>query len=330
MNFIVYSTHPECQKIKVWNLNCENNRELHLIQTINVEGNPQAMCINIKKKVIYIGIRPNFSIFTYKINLDGTLIKIGHTKLPGSPSYISIDRNFFYIFTASYNNSLFTIHSLQESGVPNVSHKIIENIKGCHSVNIDLNNKIIFTLALLEDCIYFYIINKDGFIELHNNGKLRTEKNTGPRHMCFHPNKKYFYSINELSSTVDIWKTGKIIKKIQTKSILPSNFNHSKWAADIHITPNGKFLYTCERISNIITIFKVSENKGYIDIIGYKKTEEQPRSFSIDKTGKYLVISGQKSNFIKVYKINNKNGKLKFVSRKFAGINPIWVIIYSI
>lgn len=326
MKNIIYSSHPESQQIKVWELN--NTNKFKLLQTINIDDQIQPMFINKKKKIIYVGVRPNFGILIFKINIDGTLTSIKKIKLPGSPSHISTDKNFHYIFSASYNNSLFTISYLEKDGIPKLPHQTIHNIKGCHSVNVDLNNKNVFVPALLEDSIYIFKINNYGFIESRKQKKIVTQKQSGPRHIDFHPNKKFFYSINELNSTIDIWKINNIITKIQTINILPPDYKESKWASDIHITPNGKYLYACDRSANIITIFKTIKD-GRIEIIEYKKTEEQPREFSIDSTGNYLIVAGQKSNFIGLYKINYQNGTLEYISRQFADNNPTWVLFYK-
>lgn len=327
MSYIIYSSHPEIQQIKVWQLNTKNNTQIKLLQIIDVEGSPQPIVINVVKRIFYVGIRPNFSILTFKINLDGTLFNIGNTRFPGSISYISIDSNFSYIFSASYNNALFTISKLQKDSVPHPPHQIINNIQGCHSVNIEPSNNFLFVPALLEDCIYLYKLNKNGSISSNYKDKINVEKNSGPRHMSFHPKKKYFYSLNELSSTIDIWNMQSIIKKIQTISIFPKNYNKFKWAADIHITPNGKYLYACDRTANIISIFTTDKHNGFIKKIGQIITEQQPRSFSIDNTGSYLAVAGQKSHAISVYKINKDSGNLEFVTRQIIGINPIWITI---
>lgn len=321
---IIYSSHPEKNQIKVWKTNFLN--EVKLIQKIDMLNSVQPMFINYKQKVLYAGVKSEAKIITFKIDVNGMLKKLSEIQLHGNPSYICTDLYYKYLYTASYSKSSFSISRIKKDGSPELPHQIIKNIKGCHSVNIDLNNEKIFLPALLEDCIYICNLQNNGFINFSYSKKINSAKNSGPRHMTFNPDKIHFYSINELNSTVDVWKINSNIKKIQTLEILPKKIKNNKWASDIHVSPNGKYLYTCDRSANIITTIKIKKT-GYLDIIEYKETEHQPREFVIDNNGKYLIVAGQKSNYIRIYKIN-LNGKIDTLFRYNTGINPTWILIY--
>lgn len=321
---IIYSSHPEQNNIKVWRLNIQ--KKLELIQTFNIDGVVQPLLVNFVNKVIYAGIKYQKKITTLKIQSKGNLTKLSEIKIPGDPSYIAVDKFCRYFFVASYNHSLFTISNIKNDGTINTPHQVVNNIKGCHSVNIDCKNKTIFIPALLEDCIYIYKLSKNGCIDVNSKNKILNNKKSGPRHMVFHPNKKNFYNINELNSTIDSWEINDNIKRIQIINILPDNYIEKKWASDIHIHPNGKYLYACDRSANIITIMKINK-QGNLKVIDHHKTEQQSREFIINTNGNYLVIAGQKHHFITIYKIN-LDGKLTMISRNKAEKNPTWIAIY--
>jgi len=78
--------------------------------------------------------------------------------------------------------------------------------------------------------------------------------------------------------------------------MMPPDFTDTRWAADIHITPDGRHLYACDRTSSTLTIFSVSEDGSVIAVEGFQPTETQPRGFNIDNSGKYLIAAGQKSS----------------------------------
>ncbi len=84
-----------------------------------------------------------------------------------------------------------------------------------------------------------------------------------------------------------------------------------RWAADIHITPDGRHLYACDRTASIITVFSVSEDGSVLAVEGYQPTETQPRGFNLDHSGKYLIAAGQKSHHIAVYDIVGEQGLLQ-------------------
>lgn len=71
-------------------------------------------------------------------------------------------------------------------------------------------------------------------------------------------------------------------------------FSDTRWAADIHITPDGRHLYACDRTASLITVFSVSEDGSVLSVEGFQPTEAQPRGFNIDNSGKYLIAAGQK------------------------------------
>lgn len=75
--------------------------------------------------------------------------------------------------------------------------------------------------------------------------------------------------------------------------MMPADFADTRWAADIHITPDGRHLYACDRTASLITVFSVSEDGSVLNKEGFQPTETQPRGFNIDNRGKYLIAAGQ-------------------------------------
>src|SRR5690606_29076156 len=99
------------------------------------------------------------------------------------------------------------------------------------------------------------------------------------------------------------------------------------WAADIHLTPDGNFLYASERTSSEMSGFRVNKKSGRITPTGKWKTETQPRAFQISPDGRHLVVVGQKSDHASIYSINAETGELEVVQRIATGQNPSWVEI---
>jgi 6-phosphogluconolactonase len=97
--------------------------------------------------------------------------------------------------------------------------------------------------------------------------------------------------------------------------------------ADIHITPDGKWLYVSERANNTITAFSVDDNTGNLAYIGSYGTEMIPRGFNIDPNGNFLIAAGQKSDHVSVHAINPETGELKFLDRFESGKEPNWIEI---
>ncbi len=115
----------------------------------------------------------------------------------------------------------------------------------------------------------------------------------------------------------------------QTLDIMPADFDGTRWAADIHITPNGRFLYTSDRTASILTLFSVSEDGGTLSVVGYYPTETQPRGFNIDHSGRFVISSGQKSDHIAVHEIDQASGELTTLARYPVGKGPMWVSVLA-
>jgi 6-phosphogluconolactonase len=109
----------------------------------------------------------------------------------------------------------------------------------------------------------------------------------------------------------------------------PRNTANDVWAADLHSTPNGKFLYASERTSSTIGGFRVDGATGKLTFIGSTPTERQPRGFAIDPSGRFVIVSGELSDMIATYAIDPESGALKPTGRYPTGKGSNWVEIVA-
>ena len=329
MKQIVYVASPESQQIHVWQMDKEGL--LTLLQVVDVPGQGQPMVINPAKTHLYIGVRPSFGVVSYRIDDEGLLTEAGMAPLPGSPTHISTDRQGQFLFCASYSMSCASISPIDEKGIAGAPLQVLEGLTNCHSANIDPSNKILWVPCLKEDRIRLYNLTSDGQLLPGKPEAVDTVTGAGPRHMDFHPHRPYAYCINELNSTVNVYAlAGEGAPRIvQTLDSMPAGFADTRWAADIHITPDGRYLYSCDRTASVITCFAVSEDGSLLSVVGHQATETQPRGFNIDGAGQYLVAAGQKSHQIAVYRIDDETGNLQPLARYPVGQGPMWVTILS-
>jgi len=149
---------------------------------------------------------------------------------------------------------------------------------------------------------------------------FKTQPGAGPRHCTFSPVGKYCYLINELDCTILVLsydkKTG-VLEELQTVSSLPEGLRvPGNTCADIHITPDGRFLYGSNRGHNSLIIYKINRKTGLLDFVDCQPCGgEIPRNFAIDPTGNYLLCANQDSDDIVVFRIDNKTGRLSEISR---------------
>ena len=156
------------------------------------------------------------------------------------------------------------------------------------------------------------------------SGKLRsneqqpwvsTKPGSGPRHFVFHPNGRFAYLVNELDSTVVAYAyniNNGSLRELQIISTLPRDFKGINYAADIHMSPSGRFLYVSNRGHDSLAIYQVDEEMGTLKNVGYVHTQGKwPRSFAIDPSGKFLMVANQQSNNLVSFQVNEENGLLK-------------------
>lgn len=328
MKQVVYTASPESQQIHAWQL--ADDGALTLLQVVDAPGQVQPMVVSPDKRFLYVGVRPDFRVVAYQIDAEGKLKEAGHASLPGSPTHISTDHQGRFIFVGSYNDACVSVTPIGADGLPGEPVQVSGGMDGCHSANISPDNKTLFVPALKQDRICLFDLQENGELQPHNQPQVTTVEGAGPRHMVFHPNKQYAYCINELDSTVDVWKLQNaqgVVERVQSLDSLPAGFSETRWAADIHLTPDGRHLYSCDRTASLLTIFSVSEDGAVLTVEGHQPTETQPRGFNIDNTGQYLVAAGQKSHHIEVYKIAGEQGLLQPLARYAVGQGPMWVVI---
>ena len=164
----------------------------------------------------------------------------------------------------------------------------------------------------------FFYDKKLGKIDLELNvlpSGLCTGHPDGPRYFEFHPTYNVAYVVNELSCTVTLmnWdkNTGKL-DTVQSISTLPADFKGNNNCSDLHITPNGQFLYAANRGHNSIVGYSIDPTTGALSLIGHASTQgEVPRNFAISPDGRFLYAANQNSDNIVILSIG-KDGKLKY------------------
>jgi 6-phosphogluconolactonase len=149
---------------------------------------------------------------------------------------------------------------------------------------------------------------------------------SGPRHLAFHPKQPFVYRLEEMTGTVTVSAYNKgVMKNIQTIATHPEEFTGQPGSADIHLSPDGKFLYASNRgEENNIAIFSVNASTGKLTSVGYQSVEgSQPRNFIIDPTGNFLIVANQKTSNIVIFRRNKETGLLQATLQKVEVPNPV-------
>jgi 6-phosphogluconolactonase len=177
------------------------------------------------------------------------------------------------------------------------------------------------------DRVMIYAFNP-GSGKLSNISSIVTEPGAGPRHFTFHPNNRYAYLVEELTASVSayVYKGGKFTF-LQRIPALPEGFTGNKSGADLHVSPDGKFLYTSNRgDANSIAIFLIDEKTGKLTLAGHQSTMgKTPRNFNFDPSGNFLLVANQNSDNIVILKRDKKTGLLEDSGKRIEVGNPVCI-----
>lgn len=148
---------------------------------------------------------------------------------------------------------------------------------------------------------------------------------SGPRHFTFTPDHRHAYVIQEMDATITGFKyKNGALTAIQTIPTLPPDFTGRKWSADIHISPDGKFLYGSNRAHESLAIFSMDKKSGKLTLVGHQSVNGQtPRNFAIDPTGNFLLVANQDSDNIVIFKRNKKTGLLSPTGNEIKVSTPV-------
>ncbi|MBA4121617.1 MAG: lactonase family protein [Acidobacteria bacterium] len=245
--------------------------------------------------------------------------------LGGAPCHVSVSDNGKFVLVANYLGGNVAVFPVEKDGKLGASidleqhsgtgaNKDRQEAAHAHSINFDKNNRYAVACDLGIDKILVYRFDsKTGKLELNEQLFFQTRAGAGPRHFAFHQNGKSAFVINELDSTITTFfydgKQG-TLKEIQTVPTLPADFSGANTCADIHVSPNRKFLYGSNRGHDSIVSYRI-DKKGKLEFIEHTLTGgKTPRNFAIDPTGKFLLAANQNSDSIVVFRIDEKSGKL--------------------
>jgi 6-phosphogluconolactonase len=308
------------------------------------------MAVSADKRILYAASRSKpYSVHAYSIDRGtGALKLIATSPLAESFPYISLDRTGRVLFGASYGGNLVSVNAIGgDRRVLPETLQVIPTARNAHAIRVDNSNRFVYVPHLGTDQVFQFVFDeRSGRLASNTPPLVQMKAGTGPRHLIFSADNRFVYLLSELVATVTTLsldpKTG-LLTEVSSASALPPdsklqpgaprpnsrNPDNDIWAADLHLTPDGKFLYASERTSSTLAAFSVDSATGKLTYLSSTPTEKQPRGFAIDPGGRFLVASGEKSETLSVYSIDAASGALKPVGKYPTGKGSNWVEIVS-
>jgi 6-phosphogluconolactonase len=185
-----------------------------------------------------------------------------------------------------------------------------------HSVMLDRANRFAFSCDLGTDKVMVYRFDpRMGALSPNAPPSISMKPGAGPRHLAFHPRRPFVYVLNELDSTVTALAHDPArgtLRELQTLSALPREFTGANTGADIHCTPDGRFLYCSNRGHDSLAAFVVDARTGTLRSVGHTPSGgKTPRNFVIDPTGRFLIVANQQSDNVVTLRLDPRTGALR-------------------
>jgi 6-phosphogluconolactonase len=282
--------------------------KLELVKTLPMTNSSYLMLDKSRNYLFAVeesGKDLNPHVHTFKIK-DGGLGLLSQRPIPGEYAcHLGVDADNKFLAVANYGTGNVVLYGLKDGQLTGQLDEVQHEGKSvneqrqegphAHATVFSPDNEFLFAVDLGLDEVKSYKFNT-GKIELHSS--FKTKAGAGPRHITFHPNNKHAFIINELHATVTVVRyEAETLTEVQTVSSLPNDYTGEKWAAAIHVSPNGKNVYTSNRLHDSIAVFAFDEKSEWLEPIQHMSSGGNiPRDFSLDPTGKFLITSHQNSD----------------------------------
>ncbi|HYG37912.1 MAG TPA: lactonase family protein [Cytophagales bacterium] len=281
----------------------------------------------------------SFSSFTID-NKTGKLTFLNNTSSLGAePCHITIDEKGKWAFVSNYGGGNVAVFPIEKSGKISASsdlkqfsgssvNKDRQEASHIHSAILSPDQKYLYVSDLGTDKIEIFEVDAaKGLLTPAQKPEIAVNPGSGPRHFVFHPNGKYAYGSEELSSSVCSFSFNKATGALEIIKdnivAIPEDYSGENYPADIDTDPAGKFLFMSNRGLNSVATFSI-DNDGSLKLLGNESTQgDWPRGFLVDKKGEFLFVANQKSDDISVFKLDQKTGRLTFTGTQVKVPSPV-------
>lgn len=331
-----YTNNNASKGIYVYDFNAANG-EAREISSAKA-GNPSYQAVDKKGNFIYsVNESDEGKISAFKYNRSaGSLSLVNQQSNNGSaPCYVSIDKTGKWLFAGNYSSGNLTVHPIASNGSIGIIQQVVQHSgsgpnKGrqesahVHCTYMSPDNRFLYVPDLGIDRVMIYPFNaQTGRLDTVQSNAITIPAGGGPRHIVFTKNGKFGYIIEELSGAITaVVRKGNQHAILQQINNLPAQYNGA--SADIHLSPDERFLYTSHRGNSTIQIHKIDSQTGRLSFIAEQSTNGNfPRNFTIHPSGKWLLAANQKSNDITIFKRNVQTGLLADTQQRISVPAPV-------
>lgn len=286
-------------------------------------GGPGPMAFARAARRIYVGI--GGSIGTISLAADGRpSLEEPRTMMTGNPVYLALARGEDVLVSGYFGDDRISTHDV--TGAPPHPRRDDESTPNePHCTFVAASGTRVYVPHRNANTTTWWDVAADGM--LTRRGELDAEGNVGPRHIHLTPDGAFAYLVNEYDDSVSSHRVmgDGSLERFQTISTLEGGTSDGNTGADIHVTPDGRFVYASNRGDNSLAMFSIGVG-GMLTFLGTIGTEDTPREFDVSPDGRFVVAAGQGSGQLQSYRVED-DGMLTMIDRLDVGPNLLWVVM---
>jgi 6-phosphogluconolactonase len=328
-----------------------DNMELGLIQTISDRSSPSFQAVHPQMPVLYsVSLSPisdqsdHQTICAYRADKDtGKLTLINEQSVMGNnPAHVSVDPLGSFVYVSNYASGNLSMFPIRDDGSLDIASDVVQHSGSsihptrqqrahAHAADPSPDGRFLYVSDLGMDKIMIYEVDRQkNALTPASTPWFENTPGAGPRHLSIRPDGVYAYSAEELSSTIAVLKVDKntgALHQVQRVSMLPENFEGNSTAADIHVSPDGKFLYASNRGHDSLVIFAIDKSTGKLSLVGHESViGKHPRNFMIDESGEFVFVANRDNDHIVLFRRNQITGELTFTGVEASVPRAVCVI----
>ncbi|MCH5225799.1 MAG: lactonase family protein [Muribaculaceae bacterium] len=320
----------------------EETADFHLLDSCKIV-NPSYLTFSSDNKYIYSVSETNdenASVFSLSFDYESGKLDILNSQPTEGTDPCYIATNGKVVVTANYGGSMSVFPLGPDGTIAPISQlfygsiggpdSIRQNTPHVHCAEFSVDGSQLYATDFSADRLLVFNIDEEGgkveplVTDSPHQLAIELDPDNGPRHIVFDKNGEHAYVVGELSGKITVLdKKG---ENFIVSQIVDGDPSKGRGSADIHITPDGRFLYASNRLVNDgISIFKINQASGNLESVGYQKTGIHPRNFAITPNGKYLLCACRDSDEIQIFKIDSQTGLLSATGHRINLPHPVCV-----
>jgi 6-phosphogluconolactonase len=209
-------------------------------------------------------------------------------------------------------------------------HKVEQQSSHPHDIVFDPSGRFVLVPDKGLDRVFvFRFDGATGKLTPTAQGSVQSRPGAGPRHVAFHPKLPIVWVLNELNSTMATYsfdlESGSL-KPLQVITTLPTDFTGYSTAAEIAVSPDGRFVYGSNRGHDSVAIYAASAD-GLLSPVGWQSTQGGgPRFIGLDPSGHFLNAANEHGDNVVTFKVDAGSGKLTPTGQNIKNGSPVTIV----